>query len=285
LDETQRALVKIWEEALGVRPVGIRDNFFDLGGHSLLAIRVFAEVKRTLATDLPLASFLRAPTIEELSALIARNGSSQGDAGHGVRANGSGPSVASVSEPPPEPKAATMMPAPGSGRPRVTRPYGTERPWRGATNRVLQELARMAPGAQTLRVKLHRARGVNIGENVWIGYNAVLETAHPELITIGDNASISVGVVIIAHFMETTGVTIEEDAFLGPGVIVLPSVVIGHGAVVSAGSVVSQSIPPMTVAQGNPAVPVAKLSVPLRPNEGTLEEFARGLSRVERTPD
>jgi acetyltransferase-like isoleucine patch superfamily enzyme len=108
----------------------------------------------------------------------------------------------------------------------------------------------------------------------------VLETAHPEYITIEDNVSLSVRVTVIAHFMETAGVTIEHDAFLGPGVIVLPSVVIGHGAVISAGSVVSQSIPPMTVAQGNPAVPVARITTPLRPNSGTLESFSSGLRPV-----
>ena len=29
-------LVEIWEELFQVRPIGIRDSFFDLGGHSLL---------------------------------------------------------------------------------------------------------------------------------------------------------------------------------------------------------------------------------------------------------
>src|SRR5688572_3627457 len=120
---------------------------------------------------------------------------------------------------------------------------------RGIRNRVLQEIARTAPGAQTLRVRLHRARGVNIGKNVWIGYDAILETAHPDLITIEDNASIGIRATIIAHFREARGVTIEHDAFVGPGVIVLPNVVIGHGAVVAAGSVVTHSIPPMTLAQ------------------------------------
>src|SRR5687768_11947223 len=101
--------------------------------------------------------------------------------------------------------------------------------------RILQELARVAPGARTLRVKLHRARGVNIGKDVWIGYDSILETAHPELITIEDGASIGIRVTIVAHFRETTGVKIERDAFIGPGVIILPNVVVGHGAVVTAG--------------------------------------------------
>ena len=122
-----------------------------------------------------------------------------------------------------------------------------ERRLRGLKNRVLQELARMAPGAKTVRVRLHRARGVHIGQDVWIGYDAVLETAHPNLITIEEGASIGIRATIIAHFRENRGVKIERNAFIGPGVIVLPNVVVGEGAVVTAGSVVTRSVPPMTL--------------------------------------
>ena len=147
--------------------------------------------------------------------------------------------------------------------------------WRDARNRVLQTLAREAPGARTTRVRLHRSRGVNIGANVFIGYDVILETAFPELVTIEDNAVISIRVTVTAHFFrDMAGVTIERDAFLGPGVIVLPSVVVGHGSVVTAGSVVTGPIPPLTLAQGNPASAIAKLSKPYR--EGmTQPEFYR----------
>ena len=43
------------------------------------------------------------------------------------------------------------------------------------------------------------------------------------------------------------GTTIEDEAFIGPGAIVLPTVTIGRGAVVTAGSVVSSSVPPINV--------------------------------------
>jgi acetyltransferase-like isoleucine patch superfamily enzyme len=151
--------------------------------------------------------------------------------------------------------------------------------WRGMRLRVLQQLARSAPGAQTLRVRLHRWRGVKIGKNVWIGYDVVLETARPELITIGDNASVGIRATVIAHFRELKGVTIEEDAFVGPGVIVLPNVVIGRGAVVAAGSVVTRSIPPMTFAQGNPAVPIARCGIVLG-EDVSMKAFSRALKRL-----
>jgi acetyltransferase-like isoleucine patch superfamily enzyme len=107
---------------------------------------------------------------------------------------------------------------------------------------------------------------VKIGKGVWIGYDVILDTSCPYLITIEDGALLSMRVTVIAHFRETRGVKIEEDAFVGPGVIILPNVVIGRGAVVTAGSVVTKSVPPMTMVQGNPAVPVAKCGVPLKPD-------------------
>ena len=155
---------------------------------------------------------------------------------------------------------------------------------RGFMNRLLQYLARILPGARTLRVTLHRARGVKIGKGVWIGYDVILETSRPHLITIEDGSTISMRSTVIAHFRGSLGVRIERDTFVGPGVIILPNVVIGPGAVVTAGSVVTHSVAPMTVVQGNPAVPVARCGIPLGDNI-SLKEFSRSLrplaSRVQ----
>jgi len=152
--------------------------------------------------------------------------------------------------------------------------------WRGCANRVFQILARVSPGAETIRVWLHRARGVHIGKNVWIGYDAILDTSRPYLITLEDGSSVGMRATIIAHFRELQGVTIEKEAFVGPGAIILPNVVVGRGAVVTAGSVVTQSVPPMTVVQGNPAVAVAKCGVPLG-MDVTVKQFSRRLRALK----
>jgi acetyltransferase-like isoleucine patch superfamily enzyme len=145
---------------------------------------------------------------------------------------------------------------------------------RGLIGRLFQLLAMVLPGARTIRVMLHRARGVHIGNDVFISQDVLLETEHPELITIEDRTFIGIRVTIIAHMRELSqGVRIEHDAFVGPGVIVLPNVTIGHGAVVTAGSVVARSVPPMTVVQGNPAVPIATCGVPLTA-QTTMKEFS-----------
>jgi heptaprenylglycerol acetyltransferase len=154
---------------------------------------------------------------------------------------------------------------------------------RGFKNRVLQMIARSAPGATSLRVWLNRWRGVHIGRNVWIGYDAVIETSRPDLVTIRDGAAVQIRATIIAHFHEQEGVVIEEGATVGAGAIVLPNVTIGRGALVTAGSVVTKSVPPKTMVQGNPARPIATFEVPLT-MDTSLKEFAKGLRPIRENP-
>lgn len=146
-------------------------------------------------------------------------------------------------------------------------------------NRILQTIARHAPGATTWRVWLNRWRGVHIGENVWIGYDTIIETSRPDLVTIRDGAAIGMRATIIAHFREQKGVLIDEDASIGPGAIILPNVTIGRGAIVTAGSVVTRSVPPKTMVRGNPAELVATVEVPLT-LDVSLKEFAKGLRPI-----
>ena len=47
-------------------------------------------------------------------------------------------------------------------------------------------------------------------------------------------------------------IVIEDDCWLGGGVIVLAGVTIGKGSVIGAGSIVTKDIPPYSVAVGNP---------------------------------
>ena len=156
-----------------------------------------------------------------------------------------------------------------------------ERLRHGLKNRLLQMVARSAPGATTWRVRLHRWRGVKIGRDVWIGYDAVIETSYPHLVTIRDRSTIGLRATIIAHNREQKGVVIEEDVTIGAGAIVLPNVTVGHGAIVTAGSVVTTSVPPKTMVQGNPAKPVATVEIPLR-QDVSVKEFARGLRPIRR---
>lgn len=65
--ETQ--LKKIWLHILDVRPIGIRDNFFDLGGDSLVATEMLLMIESLFGVSLTLNTlWLESTTIEELAA-------------------------------------------------------------------------------------------------------------------------------------------------------------------------------------------------------------------------
>ncbi|HZP59686.1 MAG TPA: SDR family NAD(P)-dependent oxidoreductase, partial [Opitutaceae bacterium] len=68
--DTERKLVKIWQELLKRPRLGIGDNFFEIGGRSLMAARIFAQIEKAFGRSLPLATLFKAPTIEQLAALI-----------------------------------------------------------------------------------------------------------------------------------------------------------------------------------------------------------------------
>jgi maltose O-acetyltransferase len=119
--------------------------------------------------------------------------------------------------------------------------------------------------------------------------SALIESAYPRLVSIGDNVTIGMRAVIIGHLRDSTAqarildrptVRLEDNVYLGPGVIVLPNVTIGHGSVVSAGSVVTHSVPPQTLVQGNPAKPVARCGVSLGGGV-PYEQFLRQLTPIK----
>lgn len=77
-NKVEARLVRIWEELLSVRPVGIGDDFFELGGHSLLAVRLLTRIQQRFGTNLPLTALFRDATVKHLAALISRqNGASR----------------------------------------------------------------------------------------------------------------------------------------------------------------------------------------------------------------
>jgi amino acid adenylation domain-containing protein len=71
-DDVERALCRIWAEALGSPSVGIDDDFFAIGGHSLLAARIFARIGAEFHCSLPLGVLFESPTVRELAQRLPR---------------------------------------------------------------------------------------------------------------------------------------------------------------------------------------------------------------------
>ena len=68
--ETERRLLALWEEVLGITGLGVEDDYFALGGSSLLAARLFAEISRGFGVQLRLTTILESPTVRALSRLL-----------------------------------------------------------------------------------------------------------------------------------------------------------------------------------------------------------------------
>ncbi|HXW13582.1 MAG TPA: amino acid adenylation domain-containing protein, partial [Terriglobia bacterium] len=66
-DLLESQLVKIWEEILNVRPIGIEQDFFDLGGHSLVAARMMDRIEDVYGKHLPVATLFAGATVDHLA--------------------------------------------------------------------------------------------------------------------------------------------------------------------------------------------------------------------------
>lgn len=64
----EQALVSLWEDLLGIGPIGIDDNFFELGGNSLLGISLVARIRSSLRVEkLPAYVLYEAPSVAQLA--------------------------------------------------------------------------------------------------------------------------------------------------------------------------------------------------------------------------
>jgi maltose O-acetyltransferase len=74
------------------------------------------------------------------------------------------------------------------------------------------------------------------------------------------------------------GVVIEDDVWIGGGATILHGVTIGRGSIIGAAAVVTKSVPPYSVAAGNPARVIRP-----RWNAGEIQEHEAALMEREAT--
>lgn len=108
------------------------------------------------------------------------------------------------------------------------------------------------------------ALGNLYGDDVWFTNTYILDYAP---VYFGNHVAIGPDVKIITSWHETTNfnivkalpIIIEDNVWITMNSIILPGVTIGKNSIIGAGSIVTKSIPPNSLAAGNPAKVVKQI--------------------------
>lgn len=127
--------------------------------------------------------------------------------------------------------------------------------------------ARYSPSFELKNV-LYRMIGVKVGRNASVGLGVMLDVFFPGQIEIGDNVVIGYNTTVLGHeFLvrewRIGRVVIEKDVTIGANCTILPGVIIGEGATVSAMSLVNRDIPPYSFWGGVPVREIRPAATPV----------------------
>lgn len=150
----------------------------------------------------------------------------------------------------------TIIPVPGSRNPLV-RWWHTVGFFKVVRNWLVVYTARYVPWT-AVKNWMYRRIGVKVGRDVSVALEVVLDVFFPEEITIGDNSVIGYNTVILGHEYlidewRRGPVIIGKSVMIGARCTILPGVVIGDGATVSAMSLVNRDVPAGATVGGVPA--------------------------------
>lgn len=126
-------------------------------------------------------------------------------------------------------------------------------------------LSRCPEAGENVRLRMpvviYHPERLRLGTLIDIGENAILRAGGG--LTIGSRVLIAAGAAIVTvghpialprwNVNTMAPVHIGDDVWIGVNAVVLPGVTVGNGAVVAAGAVVTEDVPPFTVVGGVPA--------------------------------
>jgi acetyltransferase-like isoleucine patch superfamily enzyme len=127
---------------------------------------------------------------------------------------------------------------------------------RVARNALLIQVARYVPFIP-LKNAIYRALGARVGRHASVALMVMLDIFFPQDVTIGEDCVIGYNTTILCHEF-TRGewrrgpVAIGRGVTVGANCTILPGVVIGEGATVSAMSLVNRDVPPGAFVGGVP---------------------------------
>jgi amino acid adenylation domain-containing protein/non-ribosomal peptide synthase protein (TIGR01720 family) len=79
-NSNEEKLATIWKQVLGIKKVGIHDNFFEIGGDSILSIQIISQASQ-LGLKLTPKQMFECPTIAELAQVVTENQGVQAEQG------------------------------------------------------------------------------------------------------------------------------------------------------------------------------------------------------------
>lgn len=125
-----------------------------------------------------------------------------------------------------------------------------------------------------VRIAIYKHLGMTIGNDVYIAQGLeIVDQTLSNLVVLGNRVTIAPRVTLVLSASPNNSklkhiyprklgrITIEDDAWIGTGAIILPGVRIGKMSIVAAGAVVTDDVPPLTVVGGIPAKVIKKLEL------------------------
>ncbi len=117
---------------------------------------------------------------------------------------------------------------------------------------------------------------INIGAVIGEGDNPIdMNVVLGGRATVGKNCHIGAGTVLAGVIEPPSAkpVIVEDDVLIGANCVVLEGVKIGKGAVVAAGAVVINDVPPYTVVAGTPARVIKEIDEKTKSKTEIMQQF------------